>query len=202
MEVAAARVCREAGARVATSVKLRDMILSDIRSRDTRNVEVVANGLPLWGGAQLVVDTTLVSPWKGDGSPQPRAADADGAQLATARRRKEVAYPELTRSRRCRLVVLGLEVGGRWSEEAASLIRCLAWAKARSAPALLRRSVAAAWSSRWSGLLAVAAQRAFAASLLELPLHGLACADGAEPALSDLLAEARFSELPPGSRLA
>ena len=61
LEVAEARVCREAGGRLATSVRLRDMNLSGIRARDGRNVEIVANGLPLWGGAQLVVDTTLVS---------------------------------------------------------------------------------------------------------------------------------------------
>ncbi len=95
-----------------------------------------------------------------------------------------------------------MEVGGRWSEEAASFIRDLSWAKARGAPELMRASVAAAWCSRWSGMLTVAAQRSFAASLLELPLQGLTCADGAGPELSDLLAEERFSELPPGSRLA
>ena len=81
-------------------------------------------------------------------------------------------------------------------------IRALAWAKARSSPELIRSSVAAAWCARWSGLLAVAAQRAFAASLLELPMHEQMCIDGAEPALSDLLAETRFIELPTGSRLA
>ena len=29
---------------------------------DERRIEVIANGLPFWGGAQLAVDTTLVSP--------------------------------------------------------------------------------------------------------------------------------------------
>ena len=28
--------------------------------QDDRRLEVVANGLPLWGGVQLAVDTTLV----------------------------------------------------------------------------------------------------------------------------------------------
>ena len=95
-----------------------------------------------------------------------------------------------------------MDVGGRWTEEAATFIRALAWATARSSPELLRSSVAAAWCARWSGLLAVAGQRAFAASSLELPMHEQMCIDGAEPALSDLLAETRFSELPAGSRLA
>ncbi len=42
----------------------------------------------------------------------------------------------------------------------------------------------------------MAAQRAFAASLLELPMREQMYIGGAEPALSDLLAETRFSELP------
>ena len=48
----------------------------------------------------------------------------------------------------------------------------------------------------------MAAQRAFAASLLELPMHEQTCVVGAEPAPSDLLAETRFSELSAESRLA
>ena len=36
---------------------------------------------------------------------------------------KEQAYSELLRSARCRLVVLAVEVGGRWSKEAASFVR-------------------------------------------------------------------------------
>ncbi len=33
---------------------------------------------------------------------------------------KERTYPELVQDRRCRLVVLGLEIGGRWRDEAAT----------------------------------------------------------------------------------
>ena len=50
LEKAAARVCREAGARVAENVLLQDMNIAGISSRDGRQIEVVANGLPLWGG--------------------------------------------------------------------------------------------------------------------------------------------------------
>ena len=93
---------------------------------DGRRLEVVANGLPLWGGQQLAVDTTLVSPLSGQGQPVRRGGRVAGAALAVARRRKERAYPELVRAHRCRLVVLAVEVGGRWSDEAASFIRSLA----------------------------------------------------------------------------
>ena len=118
LEKALARVCREAGARVAEDVLLRNLNLEGISARDGRQLEVVANGLPLWGGAQLAIDATMVSPVDRRGVPQPRAAAQDGAQLVEARRRKERKYQELLASRRARLVVLSLEVGvclGKWS---------------------------------------------------------------------------------------
>ena len=34
---------------------------------DNRRLEVVADGLPLFGGVQLAIDTTLVSALQGDG---------------------------------------------------------------------------------------------------------------------------------------
>ena len=52
-----------------------------------------------------------------------RAGRFTGAALQDARRRKERTYPELIGSRRCRLVVLGIETGGRWSEEASMLFQ-------------------------------------------------------------------------------
>ena len=59
------------------------------------------------------------------------AADIDGAILLQARRDKETTYPELVTSNWCRLVVVALETGGRWSEEAADILRQLAFARAR-----------------------------------------------------------------------
>ena len=49
LERAAARVCREAGATVATNVLVRDLNVAPGRQDDCR-IEVIANGLPLWGG--------------------------------------------------------------------------------------------------------------------------------------------------------
>ena len=43
-----------------------------------------------------------------------------GAALRIVRACKERTYPELLRAPRCRLVVLAIEVAGRWSAEAAS----------------------------------------------------------------------------------
>jgi hypothetical protein len=202
LEKAAARVCREAGARVAENVLLRNLNVAGISGHDSRNLEVVANGLPLWGGAQLAVDTTLVCPVRRDGTPQPGAATTDGRQLQTARARKEQKYRELLESRRCRLVVLALEVGGRWSEEAVRFVRLLAKAKARTIPQLVRSAARAAFFHRWTGILAVAAQRALAATLLELPVDDAGAVDGDMPVLEEVLGDARLVEAPFPSRLA
>ena len=67
------------------------------------------------------------------------------AACAAARRKRRQTYPELDRGRRCRLVVFGLEVGGRWDAEAASFRRLLARARASVTPAALRPAAQAAW---------------------------------------------------------
>jgi hypothetical protein len=83
--------------------------------------------------------------------------------------------------------VVALEVGGRWSTEAASFIRQLAQTRCRAAPAALQTATAQAYIARWSALLTHAAQTAFAKSLLfeDLRLH--TAGDGESPLLSDLL---------------
>ena len=42
----------------------------DVARQDERRIEVIANGLALWGGSQLAVDTTLVSPLTSAGGPR------------------------------------------------------------------------------------------------------------------------------------
>ena len=119
VESAAARVCREAEGRVATNIFVRNMDLGVPKTADSQRLEVVVDGLPLFGGVQLAVDTIWVSALKGDGEPRRRAADRDGVAFAKARRIKERTCPELVGpGSRARLVVLALEVGGRWSKKA------------------------------------------------------------------------------------
>ena len=100
LESAVARICREAGGRV--------------RTEDARRLEVVVDGLPLHGGAQLAVDTTLVSALHGDQGGAPLNEMAWHSWL----KRKEQSHPEFLGAR-CRawLVVLAVEVGGRFSRE-------------------------------------------------------------------------------------
>ena len=82
LESALARVCREAGGRVATNLFVRNMDLGVPSAGDNRRLEVVVDGLPLFGGAQLAIDTTLVSALKGNGKHRRGAADRDGVALA------------------------------------------------------------------------------------------------------------------------
>ena len=194
-------MCREAGARVTMNTFLRDLNIDHISPRDSRRIEVIANGLPLWSGAQLAVDSTIVSPLGRDGSAHPGAATTDGISLERARQTKGATYPELCRGHRARPVVFAIEVGGRWSKEALCFVRLLAQAKCRATPSVVRSQAARSWADRWSTQLAVAAQTAFAASLLELPLSAPCIVDGAEPSLGELLVEGRWHEAPSPSRL-
>ena len=92
LESAAARVCREAGGRVSTNVFLRDDL--PVARTDGRRFEVVVDGLPLFGGAQIAVDTTLVSPVQADGRPAANV-QSKTTQLLT---RHDVSRPTRTQS--------------------------------------------------------------------------------------------------------
>ena len=60
-------------------LSVNDLNISDPHSEDDRRTEVISNGLPLWNGAQLAVDTTPVSPLTQDGQPRRRAGRFAGA---------------------------------------------------------------------------------------------------------------------------
>ena len=107
-----ARVCREAESTVRTNTLLRDM--------------------------NLCVPITLRSALWGCGGARKNASHTDGAVLAAARRENERKYHELLVSERCRLVVVAMETGGRWSKEATDFISSLAEAKAWEAAPILR----------------------------------------------------------------
>ena len=131
-QLKAQRSCREVGGRVRTSSGQGPRFGCVL---DGRRIEVIVDGLPLFGGVQLAVDTTLVSVLRGDGMKRRGANQHAGVALREARALKERTYPELAREGgRARLVVAG-EVGGRWSSETQDFLCSLAKAEARSAPA-------------------------------------------------------------------
>ena len=90
IERALARIFREAGARVHMHVPLANMNF-DPPPADARAIEILAQGLPLYQGAQLAVDATLVSPVGRDGTAHPHTTTTPGAAIAQATRRKRVS---------------------------------------------------------------------------------------------------------------
>ena len=126
--------------RVRMNVFVRDMDLAYHENLDGRRLEVVADGLPLHGGAQLAIDTTMVSPLHSNGVARRGASDRKGLALEVARKRKEMTYPELAgEGGRARLVVLAIEVGGR-----AQFLSSLAWTNSRDLPEELQGDAARA----------------------------------------------------------
>ena len=170
---------------------VRDMDLAAFNALDGRRLEIVADGLLLWQGAQLAIDTTMVSPLRRDGTARPRAANHNGAVLDVARRRKEATYPELSgEGGRARLVVLAAEVGGRWNTETAQFLTALAKARAQEVPLLRQGRAEAAWVRRWSAILACTAARALSVSLLDCrPAGG---SEGAIPSVHEVMRDSRF----------
>ena len=102
---------------MTTNVMVRDLDLAEPNAADTRRLDFVADGLPLFRGTQLAIDTTIVSTLHANGAA--RRVHEDGAALEATRRVSG-------RPGRARLVVLGVEVCGRWSLETKSFLSSLA----------------------------------------------------------------------------
>ena len=185
---------REAGGRVRENMLIRDLAVPNIDPIDGRKVEVVVTSLPLAHGVPAVVDATMVSPLHADGTPWPRTHLTGGHSFARARRHKETTYPELVDSPLVHLVVAGMEVGGRMSQEALQLIDVAAVHRAQSEPRALRRQAARAWRARWLTLLGVAGQDALAATLVQEGHKVLDAVVGTEPSGTDVWLDGDFAE--------
>ena len=110
----------------------------------------------------------------------------------TTRSKKVATYPELVGLHsRAKLVVLGVEVGGIWSDETRTFLSRLAKARARTEMPLMRRRAEQAWRLRWRAMLACAAAKAVASSLLDLlDSHG---GDGKAPATHEVETDHRYA---------
>ena len=65
-------------------------------------------------------------------------------------------------------MVVAIETGGRWSDEAVDFIWQLATAKARESPSFMRHQAALAWERRWTRMLSTVCAVSSAASMMEL----------------------------------
>ncbi len=164
VEMTVAQICREAGGRVRTNVLLKDLNAS-VAASDERRLEVVASGLSAFGGAQLAIDVTVRSVLRRDGSQRPCADWKDGVTAESVRRDKEAKYPEIAGGSRCRLLVVVVEVGGRFSEETVEFLRQLAASRAQSVQTFLRGSAASAFERRWSRMLAMSVAASHVSSI-------------------------------------
>ena len=154
---------------MTTNVRVQDLDLPPRAGPDNRRLEVVADLLPLFHGAQLTIDTTVVSPVRRDGSPRRQCATKDGAHG------KSAPVPNLPRLTEERV----------WWWWWLTFLHLLADAKVRDESEDFREAIKSAWMRRWKTLLACAAARAFALSLLERR-----CApgfDGVAPSSADVV---------------
>ena len=161
------QVLQKAGANARHRPLLRDLAIPGILDTDTRQLDVVAGGLSLYGGRTIVGDATLRSPLSGTGTPHGVAATTDGATFPQARRDKATTYPELaTENARHKFLVLGTEIGGRFSIECIDLVRKLVTTKCGHLEGPERKLLQLIYHRRWWGILSTSAQRAVALNLL------------------------------------
>ena len=200
LEKAWAQVFREAGGLIVLNEKLRNMRIG-VQPEDRRRVEFAVYNLP-FSGIPLLCDVTQVSPISSNGNPHPKTCTCPGISLEKAESKKHKNYREAAERRGdVKLVTLACEVGGRWSETCIHWVRRLAIHKASQQPMHLQKATEYAFSARWWSLLSVAAQRAFAFSLLDVDVGQLKPTASFTPGTGEVLAGARYELGPVVSRL-
>ena len=96
----------KAGARVTTNTRVVDLNLEHLDRQDARRIEVIASGLPLWGGNQLAVDTTLVSPLTREGAPRQRWGDLRRGSSAGCSSQERANIPSAEKNNICNFLFL------------------------------------------------------------------------------------------------
>ena len=92
-------------------------------------------------------------------------ASQPNVKVFAARSKEEKLKAQLTTSGRCRLVVVTIEIGGRWSTESISEDNCPSPKPGRCHPSCF--STALAWERRWTRMLSTVCSLSFVASLVE-----------------------------------
>ena len=141
-----------------------------------------------WGGASWLSTQHWFLLSHGKGSPDGGTGGMRGRLCRMPAATRSEFTPELVASGRCRLVVLALEIGGRWSQETCTFLRLFAH-RAKQAPQILQQAVSTALLHRWSAMLTHAAATAYAASLQGCDGASEANLEGTPPSFSELLAQ-------------
>ena len=132
---------------------------------DERRLDLVVPGLNVAQGRPLFCDVTIVSPISRNGRPRPGTSNTGGMLLVNAERENNDNYWEVPASGLGVLYCLGFEVFGRWGRQSAALLPLLARERARCLHPRLRLGSALGYQTRWSGIVAVALQKAVAAAV-------------------------------------
>ena len=183
LETAAAKVCRDAGARVRLNTMVRDLdlllgaLLDNRRSSKTVCPCSTGHNSP----------STLQWCQPSDATAQPEEGPSTPVEPPSFPREGGNNSP----------IPSCLEMGvvqdwwcwprkweGRWSQEARQFLVALAQAKSREAPPPLQGSVKAAWLHRWSFVFACTAARSFALSFVDGLAPGV---NGPTPSVNDML---------------
>ena len=144
-------------------------------------------------GVPLLCDVTQVSPLAQNGTPHPKCAVEAGVALEVAVERKNSTYREAQQNAgQVKLQTLACEVGGRWHSDCITWVGRLAKMKASAELPHLQRAAEFAWHSRWWSLLSVAAQRAFALSLIEVDCEAIKPLADFDPKVGAVLADVRY----------
>ena len=181
---------RKYGGRVTTNFRVQDMDFLPLRHLDNRRFDVVVDGLPLFQGTQLAIDTTMVSPVRSDGDG---AATTNGAALDQARRTQRADLPRVGSATRSRSV--GALWVAKWGDvgprSLANSWQNLRATKARSEPEIIRKSTMLSWLRRWSTAYGVHSSK----SPLPCPCSNAGCciaADGPTPTTAEVVADHFF----------
>ena len=144
-------------------------------------------------GVPLLCDVTQISPLAQNGTLHPKCAVEAGVALEVAVERKNSTHREAQQNAgQVKFQTLACEVGGRWHSDCITWVGSLAKMKASAELPHLRRAAEFAWHSRWWSLLSVAAQRAFALSLIEVDCEAIKPLADFEPKVGAVLADVRY----------
>ena len=136
---------------VTTNTTGNDLHINHPHRHDDRRIAVIASGFPLWNGAQVAVDPTLVPPFNREGQPRCRGGRFTGAALQDARTRKSRTYPELLNNQRSRWVGQCWQ----WKPQAGGtrMVEPSATTWHEQEPDTHQQHIAAAVTARWSATL-------------------------------------------------
>ena len=152
------------------NVLVRDLGLPGLANpADSRSLDLVLRGILGLGGVPVVVDVTVRSPVRGDGSLRtPETAQTRGVSARYALADKERKYGDvMAASHRCRFMVVVAETGGFLCDSSQQLIRKVVKATVEKRDEAVRLSYRARVMRQVLSTLSVGLQKVVAQNILD-----------------------------------